>query len=159
MDERGCPTDSDNDGVPDARTSARTRRQDAVAEKGCPMEEPSLTHGLPRHPVLLHEQRAINVDGKNWLQFGDVQTGNADELEQIGDYRGLRVRPPGRAPPLREVFLPLCDGEGRYQPFRLESEVRGTLARSGALEDGRIDRPGRSASAAAKGPARVGPFR
>ncbi|MBA2564569.1 MAG: thrombospondin type 3 repeat-containing protein [Gemmatimonadetes bacterium] len=130
VDERGCPTDSDNDGVPDGQDQCpNTPAGTQVDEKGCPMEEPE-----PERTDCLGSQsfytnnEAINVEGKNWLQFGDVQTANTADVEQIGDYQGVAVfAKKGARRPLREIWLPLCDGEGRFQPFRLESEVRGTL--------------------------------
>ncbi len=129
VDERGCPTDSDNDGVPDGQDQCpNTPAGTQVDEKGCPIEvEPEETDCLGSQSWYTNNE-AVNVDGKNWLQFGDVQSANTADLEQIGDYQGVPVyAKKGARRPYREVWLPLCEGEGRFQPYRLESEVRGTL--------------------------------
>jgi OOP family OmpA-OmpF porin len=129
VDERGCPMDSDNDGVPDGidqcpNTPAGTQ----VDEKGCPIEKPK-----PTRTDCLNTQtwytgnEAISIQGKNWLQFGDVQTASMSDLENVDTYQGVPVyAKKGAKRPYRELWLPLCE-EGRYQPYRLESEVRGTL--------------------------------
>ena len=99
-----------------------------VDEKGCPIKEmgPERTDCLDNQPWYTNNE-AISVDGKNWLQFGDVQSASMDQLEQVGEYQGVPVfAKKGAKRPHRELWLPLCD-EGRFQPYRLESEVRGTL--------------------------------
>ena len=130
VDERGCPMDSDNDGVPDGidqcpNTPAGTQ----VDEKGCPVEEvvEEREDCLANQPWYVNNE-AISVEGRQWLQFGDVQTTSLDDLEQIGEYQGVPVyAKKGARRPLREIWLPLCEGVDRYQPYRLEAEVRGTL--------------------------------
>jgi OOP family OmpA-OmpF porin len=129
VDERGCPMDSDNDGVPDGQDQCpNTPAGTQVDEKGCPIKEVETRTDCLGTQSWYTNNEAISVDGRNWLQFGDVQTSDVGQLQQIGDYQGVPVyvRKGGRRP-YREVWLPLCDGEGRFQPYRLESEVRGTL--------------------------------
>jgi OOP family OmpA-OmpF porin len=129
VDERGCPMDSDNDGVPDGidqcpNTPAGTQ----VDDRGCPIEKPTPTRTdcLQSQPWYTGNE-AINIQGKNWLQFGDVQSANASDLDNVDTYQGVPVyAKKGAKRPFRELWLPLCEG-GRFQPYRLESEVRGTL--------------------------------
>ena len=130
VDERGCPTDSDNDGVPDGQDQCpNTPAGTQVDQNGCPIqpEEEERTDCLGSQSWYTNNE-AINFDGRNWLQFGDVQTAPMDQLESVGDYQGVPVYArSGARRPYREVWLPLCEGQDRYQPYRLESEVRGTL--------------------------------
>lgn len=130
VDERGCPTDADNDGVPDGQDQCpNTPAGTQVDEKGCPVEKPAVerTDCLGTQPWYVNNE-AINVLGKNWLQFGDVQTASMEQIEQVGTYQGVPVYArTGARRPYRELWLPVCEQPGRYQPYRLESEVRGTL--------------------------------
>jgi OOP family OmpA-OmpF porin len=129
VDERGCPTDSDNDGVPDGidqcpNTPAGTQ----VDDKGCPIkvEAPARTDCLASQSWYTGNE-VVNIQGKNWLQFGDVQSASMSDLEQVDTYQGVPVfAKKGAKRPYRELWMPLCES-GRYQPYRLESEVRGTL--------------------------------
>ena len=129
VDERGCPMDSDNDGVPDGIDQCPNTPAGAqVDERGCPIEEVEERTDCLGNQSWYVNNEAISVDGRNWLQFGDVQTAQLDQLEQIGSYQGVPVyAQKGARRPLREIWLPLCEGENRFQPYRLESEVRGTL--------------------------------
>lgn len=129
VDERGCPLDSDNDGVYDGIDRCpNTPAGVQVDETGCPIEEPE-----EEDTTCLDNQgwytgdATINVDGKNWVKFGATKTVAADELTEIGTYRGVPAYVRSDATrPYREILLPLCSPENTFQPYRLESEVRGT---------------------------------
>jgi opacity protein-like surface antigen len=129
VDERGCPMDSDNDGVFDGLDRCpNTPAGVQVDETGCPIRQPE-----PERRDCLSDQSwytgdaTINVDGRNWVKFGATETIQMAELTQIGSYDGVPVyaRTDARRP-YRRVYLPLCDMANGFQPYRPESEVRGT---------------------------------
>ncbi|MDX1747242.1 MAG: thrombospondin type 3 repeat-containing protein [Halobacteriales archaeon] len=127
VDERGCPLDSDNDGVFDGIDQCpNTPAGVQVDETGCPIE-------VEEEEACLDDQAwytgdaTINVDGKNWVKFGATKTVAMDDITQIGEYRGVPVYVGSDATrPYEEILLPLCGVEDTYQPYRLESEIRGT---------------------------------
>jgi OOP family OmpA-OmpF porin len=127
VDERGCPMDSDNDGVYDGidrcpNTPAGTQ----VDETGCPIEVEVAATCLGDQSWYTSDA-TINVDGRNWVKFGSTKTATPDQLTQMGEYQGVPAYVGNNAPrPYREIWLPLCSPENTYQPYRLESEVRGT---------------------------------
>lgn len=129
VDERGCPLDSDNDGVYDGIDRCpNTPAGVQVDETGCPIEvEEEDTLTCLDNQGWYTGDATINVDGKNWVKFGATRTVAMDQLTQIGTYRNVPVyaRTDARRP-YREVLLPLCSPDNTYQPYRLESEVRGT---------------------------------
>ncbi|MBW3660155.1 MAG: thrombospondin type 3 repeat-containing protein [Gemmatimonadetes bacterium] len=128
VDERGCPLDSDNDGVFDGIDRCpNTPAGVQVDETGCPIEQPEEELACLADQPWFTGDATINVDGRNWVKFGATRTVAMDQLTQIGEYRGVPVYARSDATrPYREILLPLCDPENTYQPYRLESEVRGT---------------------------------
>jgi hypothetical protein len=61
------------------------------------------------------------------VKFGSTKTATMDQLTQMGEYQGVPAYVGNNARrPFREIWLPLCSPENTYQPYRLESEVRGT---------------------------------
>lgn len=129
VDERGCPMDSDNDGVYDGLDRCpNTPAGVQVDETGCPIAqpEPARTNCLASQAWYTGDA-TINVDGRNWVKFGATETIGMDALTQVGTYEGVPVyaRSDARRP-YRRVYLPLCSPENTYQPYRPESEVRGT---------------------------------
>lgn len=128
VDQRGCPLDSDNDGVFDGIDQCpNTPAGVQVDATGCPIEQPEEDLACLENQGWYTGDATINVDGKNWVKFGATKTVAMDQLTQIGEYRGVPayVRTDARRP-YREILLPLCAPENTYQPYRLESEVRGT---------------------------------
>jgi OmpA-OmpF porin, OOP family len=128
VDERGCPLDSDNDGVYDGIDRCpNTPAGVQVDETGCPIEvEPERADCLSDQSWYTGDA-TINVDGRNWVKFGATETIAMDQLTRIGEYDGVPVyaRTDARRP-YRRVYLPLCEPANTYQPYRPESEVRGT---------------------------------
>lgn len=127
VDERGCPLDSDNDGVYDGIDQCpNTPAGVQVDETGCPIEVEEQLDCL-RDQAWYVGDATISVDGRNWVKFGSATTASMDELTRIGEYDGVPAyaRTSARRP-YREILLPLCEPAGSYQPYRLESEVRGT---------------------------------
>ena len=128
VDERGCPMDSDNDGVYDGidrcpNTPAGTQ----VDETGCPIEVEEEALACLDDQSWYTSDATINVDGRNWVKFGSTKTATPDQLTQMGEYQGVPAYVGNNATrPYREIWLPLCSPENTYQPYRLESEVRGT---------------------------------
>lgn len=128
VDERGCPMDSDNDGVYDGidrcpNTPAGTQ----VDETGCPIEVEEEALACLDNQSWYTSDATINVDGRNWVKFGSTKTATMDQLTQMGEYQGVPAYVGNNARrPYREIWLPLCSPENTYQPYRLESEVRGT---------------------------------
>lgn len=131
VDERGCPLDSDNDGVYDGLDRCpNTPAGVQVDETGCPIKQPEPEHEmaacLANQPWYTGDA-TINVDGKNWVKFGATRTTAMDQLTQVGTYEGVPVYTRKNARrPYKEVMLPLCSPENTYQPYQLESAVRGT---------------------------------
>jgi len=127
VDERGCPLDSDNDGVYDGLDQCpNTPAGVQVDATGCPVEEPEPDTCLGSQPWFTGDA-TINVDGKNWVKFGATRSVPMDELTRIAEYDEVPVfAGVDEERPYREILLPLCDAENTYQPYRLESEVRGT---------------------------------
>ncbi len=127
VDERGCPMDSDNDGVYDGLDRCpNTPAGVQVDETGCPLPEPEPTTCLANQSWYTGDS-TINVDGRNWVKFGATESMGMDQLTQIGTYDGVPVYARSNARrPYRRVYLPLCSPENTYQPYRPESEVRGT---------------------------------
>lgn len=128
VDERGCPLDSDNDGVYDGIDRCpNTPAGVQVDETGCPIEEPEEETACLDNQGWYTGDATINVDGKNWVKFGATKTVAMDQLTEIGTYRGVPAYVRSDATrPYKEILLPLCSPENTYQPYRLESEVRGT---------------------------------
>jgi hypothetical protein len=128
VDERGCPMDSDNDGVYDGIDRCpNTPAGVQVDETGCPIEEPEAALACLDNQSWYTSDATINVDGRNWVKFGSTKTATMDQLTQMGEYQGVPAYVGTNAPrPYREIWLPLCSPENTYQPYRLESEVRGT---------------------------------
>jgi hypothetical protein len=126
VDERGCPLDSDNDGVFDGLDQCpNTPAGVQVDERGCPLE-PEVEACLGSQDWYTGDA-TINVDGKGWVKFGAIRTAALDQLTQVGEYEGVSVYVGVDAErPYREIWLPLCTPANSYQPYRLESEVRGT---------------------------------
>ena len=127
VDERGCPMDSDNDGVYDGLDRCpNTPAGVQVDETGCPIPEPEPTTCLGNQSWYTGDS-TINVDGRNWVKFGATETIAMDQLTQVGTYDGVPVYARSNARrPYRRVYLPLCTPDNTYQPYRPESEVRGT---------------------------------
>ena len=105
-----------------------------VDETGCPIEVEE-----PEPEVCLGSQdwytadTPITFDGREWVQFGSTQTASMDILTQVGEYDHVPIYVGSRARrPYREVWLPVCDAEDTYQPYRRVSEVRGT---TGLIQD------------------------
>lgn len=128
VDERGCPMDSDNDGVYDGIDRCpNTPAGVQVDETGCPIPEPEPAKTCLDDQGWYTGDATINVDGKNWVKFGSTKTATMDMLTQVGEYQGVPAYVGKNARrPYREIWLPLCSPENTYQPYRLESEVRGT---------------------------------
>jgi hypothetical protein len=128
VDERGCPLDSDNDGVYDGIDRCpNTPAGVQVDETGCPIEvEPERADCLSDQSWYTGDA-TINVDGRNWVKFGATESIAMDQLTRIGEYEGVPVyaRTDARRP-YRRVYLPLCEPANTYQPYRPESEIRGT---------------------------------
>lgn len=127
VDERGCPMDSDNDGVYDGIDRCpNTPAGVQVDEVGCPIEVEEAKTCLDDQGWYTGDA-TINVDGRNWVKFGSTKTATMDQLTQMGEYQGVPAYVGNNARrPYREIWLPLCSPENTYQPYRLESEVRGT---------------------------------
>ncbi len=127
VDERGCPLDSDNDGVYDGLDRCpNTPAGVQVDETGCPIEVDEQEACLSNQGWYTGDA-AVSVDGRMWVKFGATRTVAMNELTQIGEYQGVPVYARSDAQrPYREVLLPLCSPANTYQPYRLESEVRGT---------------------------------
>jgi OOP family OmpA-OmpF porin len=128
VDERGCPMDSDNDGVYDGLDRCpNTPAGVQVDESGCPIEVEEEVKACLDDQSWYTSDATINVDGRNWVKFGSTQTATMDQLTQMGEYQGVPAYVGNNARrPYREIWLPLCSPENTYQPYRLESEVRGT---------------------------------
>ncbi len=127
VDERGCPMDSDNDGVYDGLDRCpNTPAGVQVDETGCPIAPPEPTNCLGSQSWYTGDA-TISVDGRNWVKFGATETIAMDQLTQIGTYDGVPVYARSDArQPHRRIYLPLCAPDNTYQPYRPESEVRGT---------------------------------
>ena len=128
VDERGCPMDSDNDGVFDGLDRCpNTPAGVQVDETGCPLAVEEEPENCLSDQSWYTGDATINVDGRNWVKFGATETIPMDQLTQIGSYDGVPVyaRVDARRP-YRRVYLPLCEPGDTYQPYRPESEVRGT---------------------------------
>lgn len=127
VDERGCPLDSDNDGVYDGIDQCpNTPAGVQVDETGCPIEEPAPANCLSSQDWYTGDA-TISFDGRSWVKFGASQTAATDQLKQVGEYQGVPIYVGQNAQePYREVWLPLCDPADTYQPYRAESEIRGT---------------------------------
>lgn len=127
VDERGCPLDSDNDGVYDGIDQCpNTPAGVQVDETGCPIEAMADATCLGDQSWYTGDA-TVSVDGRNWVKFGATRTAAMDQLTQVGEYQGVPVYAMADARrPYREVLLPLCDPADTYQPYRAESEVRGT---------------------------------
>ena len=128
VDERGCPLDSDNDGVYDGIDRCpNTPAGVQVDETGCPIEVEEEPENCLSDQGWYTGDAAISVDGRMWVKFGATRTAAMGDLTQIGEYQGVPVYARSDAQrPYREVLLPLCSPANTYQPYRLESEVRGT---------------------------------
>jgi hypothetical protein len=128
VDERGCPMDSDNDGVYDGIDRCPNPPAGVqVDETGCPIEVVEETKACLDDQSWYTSDATINVDGRNWVKFGSTKTATPDQLTQMGEYQGVPAYVGNNARrPYREIWLPLCSPENTYQPYRLESEVRGT---------------------------------
>lgn len=128
VDERGCPLDSDNDGVYDGIDRCpNTPAGVQVDETGCPIPVEAEPEACLGSQSWYTGDATISVDGRMWVKFGATRTVAMDTLTQIGEYQGVPVYAATNARrPYREVLLPLCAPAGSYQPYRLESEVRGT---------------------------------
>ena len=127
VDERGCPLDSDRDGVYDGidrcpNTPAGTQ----VDETGCPIPQPEAPAACLSNQDWYTGDATISADGRSWVKFGATRTIPMDQLTQIGEYRGVPIYARAGETRRREVYLPLCSPDNTYQPYRLESEVRGT---------------------------------
>ena len=69
----------------------------------------------------------ITVNGRNWVKFGASRALSRDELIRIGEVDGIPVYIRHDAEvPYQEIFLPLCEPDGFFQPYVPEPEVRGT---------------------------------
>jgi OOP family OmpA-OmpF porin len=128
VDERGCPLDSDNDGVYDGLDRCpNTPAGVQVDATGCPIEEPEAPKACLDSQSWYAGDATINVDGRNWVKFGSTKTATMDQLTQVGEYMGVPAYVgSGATRPYKEIWLPLCSPSNTYQPYRLESEVRGT---------------------------------
>jgi hypothetical protein len=128
VDERGCPMDSDNDGVYDGLDRCpNTPAGVQVDATGCPIPQPEPAKTCLDDQAWYTGDATINVDGRNWVKFGSTKTATMDQLTQMGEYQDVPAYVGSNARrPYREIWLPLCSPENTYQPYRLESEVRGT---------------------------------
>src|SRR5688572_8230976 len=120
--------DTDFDGVPDKDDLCpNTPRGVMVDETGCPIEVEEEALACLDDQSWYTSDATINVDGRNWVKFGSTKTATPDQLTQMGEYQGVPAYVGNNATrPYREIWLPLCSPENTYQPYRLESEVRGT---------------------------------
>jgi len=120
--------DSDNDGVFDGLDRCpNTPAGVQVDETGCPLVVEEEPENCLSDQSWYTGDATINVDGRNRVKFGATETISMDQLTQIGSYDGVPVYARADAQrPYRRVYLPLCEPADTYQPYRPESEVRGT---------------------------------
>jgi type IV pilus assembly protein PilQ len=69
--------------------------------------------------------RPVLHNGLRWVKFGEPRQLSPDELYVVGNFRGIPI---WTAPESveEEIYLPVCFGDGVYQVYRREAEVRGT---------------------------------
>jgi type IV pilus assembly protein PilQ len=64
-------------------------------------------------------------NGVRWIKFGEPRRLSPDQLYVVGNFRGIPI---WAAPDTvqEEIYLPVCFGDGVYQVYRREADVRGT---------------------------------